>query len=532
MSRCIRSSLCVKSLIDSCRSEVPDNKRQLLMGETTHLERYLVAYPQPLWQSEIALAGEEPAALIARYRRLLKAAETHSTRLQRAQWALKLARLLLHGSLGLAYEMPSLGSIGAVNHGNGQADIICTPQNRHEEVLLLLLIVSAVKPSALLLYDLLPLATLRWPALRPLLAAQLQCALPHAGSDGQAYHFWQQHALSLLMAGQWAAALRQLQELMQLDPHQALPFLLAARLCYQSLEQPQLGLNYALQALQLGHARAQLYVGLGQQCLGRNAEALATLEAAVRADDCDHLSEYYLARQHALLQQPEELLALLLSGGTRRVEALCVVKDALAEYPDDLQLLRLQVQLELRSEEPSTALVTAHRMLSVWQRVQSEDAQAPLNIWLLLAEIYLELDNAEEALHCIKEAESETTRFSSLSQSAAVLLMRGRWHLYASECVKARRWLNDALALNPKSAQALRFLAETQLRLQMPQLAEQLLQRALQLDGNCPELWFSLALAKQALGENSASVACLVRSLELQPLHPVLPFTELPLVFE
>lgn len=120
-----------------------------------------------------------------------------------------------------------------------------------------------------------------------------------------------------------------------------------------------------------------------------NKLALEALERAVQHDGNDHLAEYYLSLQYALLNQLGEalshirfalalrmehapclhLFALLLTASRRPREALGVVEDALHEFPDNLQLLHVKAHLQLNLEDAETALSTVQHMLAVWREL-------------------------------------------------------------------------------------------------------------------------------------------------------------------
>jgi len=159
-------------------------------------------------------------------------------------------------------------------------------------------------------------------------------------------------------------------------------------------------INFIYCLLGLRPSRSQLFVGIGHQQLAIQATlksdrdaynklALESLERAVQQDGNDHLAEYYLSLQYALLNQLGDalshirfalalrmehapclhLFALLLTASRRPREALGVVDDALHEFPDNLQLLHVKAHLQLHLEDAETALATVQHMLAVWRDV-------------------------------------------------------------------------------------------------------------------------------------------------------------------
>ncbi|XP_030567615.1 tetratricopeptide repeat protein 7B [Drosophila novamexicana] len=599
-------------------------------------------------------AGKLQAA-VERYRIMLNAIETRATQSLRLTLARQLAEVLLRGVSGTIYAPPfTTKSGGSTLRGGGAAKRLWkprkyaarqqfTPRNQQEEIILLLLIAEALAVRDTVLsqspefrqarqhamgnvtavYDLLTLATIRW-GLVQLLNESFEKALKFSFGE---QHIWRQYGLSLMAAEKHAHALRVLQESMKLTPGDPLPCLHASRLCYESLETVKQGLDYAQQALKrevkgLRPSRSQLFVGIGYQQLAiqstlkserdaYNKLALESLERAVQHDGNDHLAEYYLSLQYALLNQLGEalshirfalalrmehapclhLFALLLTASRRPREALGVVEDALHEFPDNLQLLHVKAHLQLHLEDAETALATVQHMLAVWREVYeaqlaadeekhsdtksgvhlvhssqmsdkdsnsvyaaslaavsrveqalseaasslSSFTQRPgprrpwmlqIEIWLLLADVYMRIDQPNEALNCIHEA----TQIYPLSHQ--IMFMRGQVHVYLEQWLEAKQCFLNAVAANPNHTEALRALGETHLILGEPRLAEKMLKDAAKLDPNCPKIWFALGQVMETLGDFNASADCFATSLQLEPSCPVLPFTSIPLVFD
>ncbi|KAM8713810.1 hypothetical protein ACLKA7_014040 [Drosophila subpalustris] len=592
---------------------------------------------------------------VERYRIMLNAIETRATQSLRLTLARQLAEVLLRGVSGTIYAPPfTTKSGGSTLRGGGANKRLWkprkyaarqqfTPRNQQEEVILLLLIAEAhaVRDTVLsqspdfrvarqhamgnvtAVYDLLTLTTVRW-GLVQLLNESFEKALKFSFGE---QHIWRQYGLSLMAAEKHSHALRVLQESIKLTPGDPLPCLMASRLCYESLETVKQGLDYAQQALKrevkgLRPSRSQLFVGIGHQQLAIQATlkserdaynklALESLERAVQQDGNDHLAEYYLSLQYALLNQLGEalshirfalalrmehapclhLFALLLTASRRPREALGVVEDALHEFPDNLQLLHVKAHLQLNLEDAETALSTVQHMLAVWRelyeaqlageeekhsdtksgvhlvhssqmsdkdsnsvyaaslaavsRVEqalseaasslSSFTQRPgprrpwmlqIEIWLLLADVYMRIDQPNESLNCIHEA----TQIYPLSHQ--IMFMRGQVHVYLEQWLDAKQCFLNAVAANPNHTEALRALGETHLMLGEPRLAEKMLKDAAKLDPNCPKIWFALGQVMQTLGDFNASADCFATSLQLEPSCPVLPFTSIPLVFE
>lgn len=372
---------------------------------------------------------------IHRYRAMLSAVETHSTQILRLTLARQLAEVLLRGVSGTIYTPPESSTALQNNVNNKIATApkrlwipkkYCTrdqftPNNLAEETILLLLISEALAVrdavlsqspefrdarkhalnNAIAVYDLLTLASIRWGQVS-LLHDSFEKALKFSFSE---QHIWRQYAYCLVSLGRPEQALKALKESSKLIPTDTMPCLMSSKLCYESLNRIQDGLDWAQLALNkdtklIRSSRAQLYVGIGLQQLSITSTlkvtrekyaklALDALEKAVQHDPNDHLAEYYLSLQHALnyniidaliqiriaLSLRAEhanslhLFALLLTANRRPREALTVVNDALDEFPDNLNLLHVKAHLELHLHDADTALITVKKMLHIWREL-------------------------------------------------------------------------------------------------------------------------------------------------------------------
>jgi tetratricopeptide repeat protein 7 len=366
---------------------------------------------------------------IERYRMMLNAVETRNTQMLRLTLARQLAEVLLRGVSGTIYSPP--GVLSPARKGlwqpkkySGRNQFI--PRNQHEETILLLLISEALAVrdavlsqspefrearvhalgNATAVYDLMTLATVRWGQIG-LLHESFEKALKFAFHE---QHVWRQYALCLVSLGRHGHALSALLESAKLTTHDNLAYLMAARLCYESLGQVKQGLGYAYEALKRetkGNSsrggpvtRAQLYVGIGLQQIAIVSNlksekekygklAMEALEKAVQQDPNDHLSEYYLACQYAMSYNILEalhhirnalamraehapslhLFALLLTANRKPRDALYVLEDAIGEFPDNLNLLHVKAHLELYLQNAETALHTVERMLQIWREL-------------------------------------------------------------------------------------------------------------------------------------------------------------------
>jgi tetratricopeptide (TPR) repeat protein len=124
-----------------------------------------------------------------------------------------------------------------------------------------------------------------------------------------------------------------------------------------------------------------------------------------------------------------------------------------------------------------------------------------LKIWLLLAEVYLEIDLPHEALNCIQEAASinpmchqimymvRYKHFVLMYFLTDFLSQRGQVNVHQSQWVDAKQCFLNAVSANPNHPEALRALGEAHYILGEPRLAEKILKDAVKMDPNSPNLW-------------------------------------------
>lgn len=257
--------------------------------------------------------------------------------------------------------------------------------------------------DATCVYDLLTLATVRW-GQTELLCEALERAMKFSFDEP---HVWHQQALCLVTMGRYSHALDVLKQVNRMQPTLVSPCLLAAKICYEHMNLPILGLKWSEKALKIEKetsspqgllARCHIYVGIGYQLKATAAQlkneknqfndlALENFQTAITEDSNDHLAEYYCGLQLALMARinealthvrmslalrPEgsgalQLLALLLSASRQHGEALRLVNTALDEYPDCLNLMNVKAHLELHEYGGEQALNTAKQMLMLWK---------------------------------------------------------------------------------------------------------------------------------------------------------------------
>ncbi|XP_065170657.1 tetratricopeptide repeat protein 7B [Atheta coriaria] len=587
-----------------------------------------------------------------RYRQSLGAIESQGCGNVRLKMLCQFAEFLMHGqpTQGQEYESPTNGQTTNAwkpKFYNGMNQFV--PKVDCEEVILLLLVAEAMAVRSAVLsqspdfkdirlaayqdaaavYDLLALAAVRWGQVS-LLQESLERAMKFSFNEP---HLWRQHALCLISCGRYDHALVVLKEVIKLEPTIATNCLLAAKICYENLNQPTLGTEFSTQAKDIEHkhptgllGRCHMFMGIGfhlqarclmlkQERVDLNKQALENFAMATELEPNDHLCKYYMGLQlavtgkipealanvgAALNLQPENssslhLLGLLLSASGKHEEALQVIEAAIEEYPDSLNLMYVKAHLELHEKGGARALITAKNMLELWKNMyegtssdvpecdrksdtrsvfqlytsemsdkDSSSLQAQplsasiaasrveqalsevassvssfnprpgpqraylllLEVWLLLAEIYLCVDQPDDVLKCIQEA----SQIFPLSHH--ILHMRGLLHMYNKQWSEAKLCFQNAVAINPQHVKSLQQLGLVYHYLGLQGLAETTLREAAKVDPSNHYTWYNLGKVLESLGEYETASSSMATALTVERTSPILPFTSVPLSFD
>ncbi|XP_072032563.1 tetratricopeptide repeat protein 7B-like isoform X3 [Amphiura filiformis] len=387
---------------------------------------------------------------IDRFRTILKAVEVRTSQTMRATVARELAEVLLRGVCMHHYTPPSAeGSIlsslkdersGSLkSSGSSFANLrpiasrgtlgkpkmystesIFVPKNVEEEALLLLLIselqvnrdvvLSRHKEhsesrkhtflNATAVYDLLAITLVRR-AQYNMLADTLDRTMKFSFEE---FHMWFQFGLALASAGRHARALRVLRECSRMEPKNHIVLLEAAKICYDTLELIDDGIEFCQKAVAAegnpaAVSRGYLMLGMGygqkahevtihKERQDYQKKALQALNKAYLIDSQDYTILYHTALQLALSRQIPEalqkvrgalklnaddlnslhLLSLLLSAQKQFSEALNVIEVAANQYPDKISLLFTKIKLEEVCLGPEEALVTCKQLLNCWKQ--------------------------------------------------------------------------------------------------------------------------------------------------------------------
>uniref|UniRef100_A0A0K8TA39 Tetratricopeptide repeat protein 7 N-terminal domain-containing protein n=2 Tax=Lygus hesperus TaxID=30085 RepID=A0A0K8TA39_LYGHE len=592
------------------------------------------------------LGGRLPAA-VNRYRNMLQAQESTGTHSLRLTLTRQLAEVLLRGYTGTKYTPPNgdtrikkTTSASPWKPQTYSGPNLFMPRNECEEIILLLLISDAMAgreavlsqspefkeariralSNATAVYDLLTIVLVRWNQIS-LLHESLERALKFSYEEP---HIWYQRALCLENMGQYGLAFEVTKEVARMLSNKVSPCLLAAKICYQHLNDAYEGIEWSEIALQREISnpkgllsRCYLYIGIGNHYAAVtthlktnkhtfNNAAVEAFSKAQQVDPNDHLIEYYIAMNCACRGQifeamthiksalklcPEHapslhLMILLLTAQKQYNEATALLLTSLSDFPDSLDLHYVKAHLELHTQGGDTALLTAKNMLILWKVLHEEQTlndqndtksvfqlytsamsdkdssslhahslaaskveQAlsevasslstftpkpgpqrawllQLQIWLLLAELYLSMDQIPSAAACIQEA----TNIYPLSHQ--IMYTRGLVHEKKNEFTEARQCFQNAISINPSHVKSLQHLGLMYHYLGNQRMAEKTLRDAARIDPYSPTTWFNLGKVLESLGDHLRASDCMATALQVETVNPILPFTSISITFD
>lgn len=148
-----------------------------------------------------------------------------------------------------------------------------------------------------------------------------------------------------------------------------------------------------------------------------------------------------------------------------------------------------------------------------------------VEVWLLLAEIYMNLDQPSDVQMCIKEA----TQIYPLSHH--VMHMKGLLHMYKEEWLDAKQCFQNAIAINPQHVKSLQQLGLVYHYLGHQGLAETTLREAAKTEPKNHVTWYNLGKVLEALGEFEKASNAMATALMIEKDNPILPFNSVPLSF-
>lgn len=149
-----------------------------------------------------------------------------------------------------------------------------------------------------------------------------------------------------------------------------------------------------------------------------------------------------------------------------------------------------------------------------------------VEIWLLLAELYLALDQPGDVQQCIIEA----TQIYPLSHH--IMHMKALSHMQKEQWNEARQYLQNALAINTQHVSSLQQLGLVYHYLDLQGLAETTLREAAKIEPKNHVTWYNLGRVLKALGEYEKASSAMATALMEEKSNPILPFNSVPLCFE
>ncbi|XP_046918207.1 tetratricopeptide repeat domain 7 [Dermatophagoides farinae] len=147
-----------------------------------------------------------------------------------------------------------------------------------------------------------------------------------------------------------------------------------------------------------------------------------------------------------------------------------------------------------------------------------------MQIWLLIVELFLQLDQINEAETCVNDG--AVAVFGQLSHQLMYIkgvISKKRGHYY-----DAKIHFHNAISINPKHAQALQQLGHTYHMLGNQIIAEKYLKDSLNIDSTRHETWCYLGLVLDAMNEDERATECHLTSIRLEESSPLLPFSIIP----
>lgn len=149
-----------------------------------------------------------------------------------------------------------------------------------------------------------------------------------------------------------------------------------------------------------------------------------------------------------------------------------------------------------------------------------------LQVWLLLAEVFLAMDQPNGAILSLQEASN------IFPLSHHIMYTRGLLHEYKLEYAEAKQCYQNAVSINPSHVKSLQHLGLIYHYLGNQRLAEKTLRDAAKIDPNSHHTWYNLGKVLESLGEVEAASDCMATALEVETTNPILPILSIPLTFE
>ncbi|KAL1509001.1 hypothetical protein ABEB36_003810 [Hypothenemus hampei] len=149
-----------------------------------------------------------------------------------------------------------------------------------------------------------------------------------------------------------------------------------------------------------------------------------------------------------------------------------------------------------------------------------------VEVWLLLAELYLSMNQLNDVQQCIQEA------IHIYPLSHHIMHMKGLLHMHKEEWTDAKLCFQNAVAINPLHVKSLQQLGLVYHYLGLQGLAETTLREAAKIQPHNMTTWYNLGKVLEALGEYEKASDAMATALMEEKNNPILPFNSVPLCFE
>ncbi|XP_039257065.2 tetratricopeptide repeat protein 7B-like [Styela clava] len=277
------------------------------------------------------------------------------------------------------------------------------------------------------LYDLLAVALGEYSQYE-MFAKSIEASLKYAYKE---FHIWFQYGLSLQSAGRLDRAVRVFMECSQIRPENPAPYLLAAKICFESLNDIETGIDFAKKALNSASVIPQnddenenfddylsavhLAVGMGYSYLcvdgtPRNkvkelrSKAILHFNEGHNVDPQDYKPLLFMAVEMALDRrindaithvkealelQPYDLnclhlLVLLLTAQKQFKKAFTILETACKFYPENINLLFTKCKMEMYVGRDKEALCTCHSMAQIYKTLHEARESNAMNTEAML----------------------------------------------------------------------------------------------------------------------------------------------------